>query len=135
MAGSNKLRITGWVLSVLLALFLIGGSATPKFVDWEGKEEMFQKLGFTTEVMTKIGVVEALLAILLVIPRTGFLAAILLTGYLGGATVTHVRVGEPFFFPIIMGVVIWLAVAFRKPEIFTLAMGGSLPSAAPQVTE
>ena len=124
---TNKLRVTGWILSGLLAAFLIFASAMGKFLDWEGKEEMFAKLGYTTEVMTKIGVVEVIVAVLFLIPHTGFIGAILLTAYLGGATATHVRVGDPFLMPIIMGVLIWIAYGLRRPEVFRLACGA--PSA------
>ena len=68
MSGSKKLRITGWVLSVLIALFLIGASAMGKFTQWEGKGEMFAKMGWTEDVMFKIGVVEVAIAILFLIP-------------------------------------------------------------------
>lgn len=122
---SNKLQITGWVLSGLLSAFLIFASASGKFTDWEGKAEMFEKLGYSIEVMTKIGVVEVIAAVLFLIPRTGFLGAILLTGYLGGATATHVRVGDPFFMPIIMGVIVWIAYGLRRPEVFSLAFGSA----------
>ena len=39
--------------------------------------------------------------------------AILLTGYLGGATATHVRIGEPFFFPVVFGVLLWASLYVR----------------------
>lgn len=115
----------GWVLTALLALFLIGASGVPKFIDFEGKAEMFGKLGITLEMGKVLGVLEIVLAVLFVIPRTGFLGAILLTGYLGGATWTHVRVGEPFWFPIAMGVLVWIALGLRQPEVFTMALGNS----------
>ncbi len=121
--NSKKLRITGWVLSVLISAFLIFASASGKFFDWEGKEEMLQHLGFTEELLTQIGVLEVVIALVFLIPRTGFLGAILLTAYLGGATVTHVRVAEPFYMPIIIGVVVWAAYGFRRPEVFQLAIG------------
>lgn len=121
--GSQKLKITGWVLSVLIALFLIGASATGKFTQWEGKSEMFAKMGWTEDVMFKIGIVEVAIAVLFLIPRTSFVAAILLAAYLGGATATHVRVGDPFFFPIIIGVLAWIALGLRRPEVFRLAFG------------
>lgn len=121
MNGSKKLRIFGWVLSVLIALFLIGISASGKFTQWEGKAEMFAKMGWTEEVMVKIGIVEVAIAILFLIPRTSFVAAILLAAYMGGATATHVRVGEPFFFPIMIGVLVWVALGLREPDVFRLA--------------
>ena len=126
MSGSKQQRIIGWVLSGLLALFLAGPSAAGKFVEWEGKTQMFEKMGFTTDLMMQIGVLEIIIALLFVIPRTGFLGAILLTGYLGGATLTHLRVGEPFVFPVILGVIMWVGLGLRQPEIFSLALGKSL---------
>ena len=122
---TSKSKLTGWVLSILLAAFLIGVSATGKFTEWEGKAQMFEKMGFSTDLMFRIGVLEVLTTILFVIPRTGFLGAILLTGYLGGATVTHLRVGDPFFFPVIIGIVMWVALGLRRPEVFSLASGSS----------
>ena len=110
-------------MSVLISLFLIGASATGKFTQWEGKSEMFAKMGWTEDVMVKIGILEVAIAVLFLIPRTSFVAAILLAAYLGGATATHVRVGDPFFFPIIIGVLVWVALGLRQPEVFRLAFG------------
>lgn len=73
--------------------------------------------------MFSIGVVEVALALLILIPRTTFLGALLLTAYLGGATATHVRVGDPFFFPIGIGIFLWIAIALRIPAILPLALG------------
>ena len=121
----SKSKIAGWVLSILLALFLIGASASGKFTEWEGKAQMFEKMGFTNDVMYKIGILEVIISILFVIPQTGFIGAILLTGYLGGATVTHVRVGDPFVVPVVMGVIMWIALGLRQPAIFCLARCGT----------
>lgn len=120
-------RRVGWGLSLLLVVFLIGVSAVGKFTEWEGKEAMFAKFGYTTDLMARIGVVEVVLALLLLVPRAGFLAAVLLTGYLGGATATHVRVGDPFYMPPVIGVLVWVAVGLRTPGVFRLAAG--LPAA------
>ena len=54
--------------------------------------------------------------ILYAIPQTAVLGAILLTGYLGGAVATHVRAGEPWFFPVIFGVLVWLGLFLRDPR-------------------
>jgi hypothetical protein len=118
----KKTQIAGWVLSFLVAAFLIFASALPKFIEWEGKEKLFSEIGYSTETMVKIGIVEAAVAILFLIPRTAFLGAVLLTGYLGGATATHVRVEDAFFFPIVIGVVVWVALGLRKPEVFALML-------------
>lgn len=128
---SKKMRITGWVISVLVFLMLAVVSASGKFVEWEGKTEMFEKMGFSTELMMRIGVLEVILAVLFLVPRASFLAAVLLTGYLGGAVVTHLRVGEPFFFPILVGIVMWTGRGLRRPEVFALAWGtGHSPRSA-----
>jgi hypothetical protein len=119
---SNKKAIAGWVLSVLLSAFLIVASATPKFIEWEGKKEMMEKLGWTTETIFKIGFVEAGLAILVLIPRVAFIATVLLTAYLGGAVATHVRINEATFaFPIVVGILAWVALGLRDPRIFSTA--------------
>jgi hypothetical protein len=54
------------------------------------------------------------------LPRTSILGAILLTGYLGGATATHVRVGQPFVFPIVFGVLVWLGLWLRDARLRAL---------------
>lgn len=119
-------RIIGWVLSGLIAAFLILGSAMPKLflADSPDMTERLAEMGFNADVMKKIGIVEVLVAVLFVIPRTGFLGAILVTGYLGGAIATHVRVQDiKFIMPIVMGVLVWVALGLRQPGVFRLAAG------------
>lgn len=124
--SSSKKKIAGWVISGLVAALLIGPSAIGgKFLAWEGKEEMFGKMGFTIDLMKKIGVLEVVIAGLYLIPRTSFVASILLVGYLGGAVVTHLRVGEPFFVPVIVGVLVWVGLGLRTPGVFSLAAGNT----------
>lgn len=119
-------RITGWVLSILAGLFLIVVSGVPKFLD-VGKipdmANMMTKLQIPLNLLTTLGVLEIAVAVLYLIPRTAFLGAILTTGYLGGALWTHLRVGDVWFFPIIIGVLMWLGLALRQPEIFRLLLG------------
>ena len=131
MSGSKKQKIAGWIISGLVAAMLMGPSAMGKFTEWEGKAAMFEKMGFSTELMFKIGILEVTIAVLYLIPQTAFIGAILLTGYLGGAIVTHLRVGEPFIFPGIFGVVLWVALGLRQPDVFKLAMGKSTVSEPP----
>ncbi len=121
-------RIAGWILSILIAALLIGPSGMGKLVEWEGKEAAFAKLGFTVDVMARIGYVEIAIAVLFLIPQTAFVGAILVTAYLGGATSAHVRIGEPFFFPIVIGVLVWVSLGLRNPLIFSLACPCCFPS-------
>ena len=118
----SKTRLFGWVLSVLISAFLVLGSASGKFTDWEGKEEMFSHLGWSSDTMIWIGVLEVAIALLFLVPRLSFYGAILLTAYLGGATATHVRVGDPYFMPVVMGVIAWLALSLREPQVFRIAL-------------
>lgn len=70
-------------------------------------------MGWSPGVMFKLGFVEIACAILYLIPRTPVIGAILLTAYLGDAVATHVRVGEPFWMPILVGVFVWLGLWLR----------------------
>lgn len=57
--STSKSQIAGWVLSSLLCLMLCGPSAMSKFFDWEGKAKEFERIGFTTDLMFNIGILEA----------------------------------------------------------------------------
>jgi hypothetical protein len=121
-------RITGWILTGLVGLFMIGASGVPKIFDFPGKNEMMDKMGMPLSLLPAIAVLEIAVAVIYLIPRTAFLGAILLTGYLGGAVFTHLRIGEPWYFPIIIGVLAWLGLALRQPTIFHLAKNGTTRS-------
>lgn len=116
-------RIVGWMLTVLVGLFLIGASGVPKFFDFPGKADMMAKLQIPLNLLPTVGVIEISVAVLYLIPRTSFLGAILTTGYLGGALWTHLRVNDSWFFPIIVGVLLWIGLALRRPIIFRLVLG------------
>jgi len=77
-------------------------------------------LGYTESTMTPIGVTEILSTILYAIPQTSVLGAVLLTGYLGGAVATHVRIGEPFVAPLVLGILVWVGLFLRDPRIRAL---------------
>ena len=80
----------------------------------------FAHYGYLDGAMLRITVVEIACAIVYAIPRTSILGAILMTGYLGGATATHVRVGEPFFLPVIVGIVVWAGLFCRDARVRAL---------------
>ena len=82
--------------------------------------EGFVRLGYPESLTLGIGIVELACAVVYVIPQTSVLGAILLTGYLGGATATHVRIGEPFFMPIVLGVLIWGGLFLREDRLRAL---------------
>ncbi len=128
MRATRPMAITGWIFTGLVVAFLLGPSAVGKFVDFPGKQEMFDHIGFSIATIKAIGVLEIIVALLYLIPRTSFLGAILLAGYLGGAAVAHVRIGEPFFIPIVLGVLAWVGLALRNPILFRLLIGKPVSS-------
>jgi len=114
--GSKKLVWIGWVLSVLPVLLMVF-SAVVKLMKSAPVVEGFQKLGFPDNSIVPIGITELLCAVIYIIPQTSVLGAILLTGYLGGATVTQLRAGESIIAPILVGVVAWLGLFLRDPRL------------------
>lgn len=130
---SKTQLIIGRILTALVGLFMIGASGIPKFIDFPGKAEMMDKLQIPTQLLPTLGVIEIAVTVLFLVPRTAFLGAILTTGYLGGALWSHLRVGEPWFFPIIIGVLMWVALGLRRPVIFNLALGQSIEPKSPSV--
>lgn len=113
-------RRIGLVLTVLPALLLLF-SASMKFSgDPEMVKQFVEHLGFPADVIIPLGVVELVATVLYLVPTTAVLGAILLTGYLGGATAAHLRVGDPFMSPVILGVVLWGGLFLRDPRVRAL---------------
>lgn len=83
--------------------------------------EAFTQLGYNPSVALPLGIVELICLVLYVVPRTSVLGAILLTGYLGGAVATHVRVGDPLFshilFPVYVGIFVWGGLFLRNQKL------------------
>lgn len=117
---SKAARWTGWVLTVLVA-GLLTFSAVMKFIQPPEVREGFEHLGIPIELAAAIGVVEIIVAMTYLIPQTALLGAILVAAYLGGATMTHLRVGDPWFMPPIVGVVAWSALYLRDRRLRALA--------------
>ena len=109
----------GWVLSAIAALPLLLGAvmsiARPPMV-----VEGTIKSGYPESVILPLGITNLLCTLLYLFPRTAVLGAILLTGYLGGAVATHVRVGEPFIIPVAVGVLLGLGLFLRDPRLRAL---------------
>jgi hypothetical protein len=77
-------------------------------------------LGLPETLMLPLGVLELFCVVVYLVPRTSVLGAILLAGYMGGAILTHLRVGEPVYAEIIIGMVIWLGLWLREPRLRAL---------------
>ncbi len=118
-ATSSVLMWTGRVLSVLVSLAMLM-SAIMKFVKPAGFLDELAKLGWDETVITNIGIVEILCVVLYLIPQTAILGAILLTGYLGGAIATHVRIHDGFIPPVVLGVIVWAGLWCQCPRLRAL---------------
>jgi hypothetical protein len=107
---------TGRILSALPALFMLW-SGVIKLMNIAPVKESFIRLGYSDQVALGIGILEIACVLLYAIPRTAVLGAILLTGYLGGATATHVRIDDPYYFPIVLGVLFWVGLVLREDRL------------------
>ena len=100
---------TGRVLSGLFVLFMLGASIAPKFLMADMvSEQSMTPLGWPAKYLMLIGLIELACVILYVIPRTSLLGAVLMTGLLGGAIATNLRVENPLFSHTLFGV--WLGL-------------------------
>ena len=116
---SRKMLWTGRIMSALPALFLLLDGAM-KLVKPAPVVEATVRLGYPESVILGLGIVLIACTALYLIPRTSVLGAVLLTGYLGGATASHVRIGDPFYFPIVFGVLIWGGLYLRDDRLRAL---------------
>jgi hypothetical protein len=114
---SKKMLWAGRIISALPVLLMVFGGtfgllkpavAMPGFLHY----------GYPERFFLPICILEIVCAVAYAIPRTSVLGAILLTGYLGGATATHVRAGEPIFYaPVILGVLVWGGLYLREGRL------------------
>lgn len=105
-------------LPILMFLFsaFMKLSGNPQVMD-----QFVNRFGFPANTLVPIGILELLCALIYAIPRTSVLGAVLLTGYLGGAVVTHLRIGDPAFFsPFLVGLVVWLGIYMRERRLHAI---------------
>lgn len=110
------MTIAGWVLGALPCVLLLF-SATMKFVKPDGFAAGMEKMGVPLSHANGLGVLEICCTLLYLFPRTAVLGAILLTGYMGGAIQTHLRVGDSFVPQIFVGVLLWLGLYLRDARL------------------
>ena len=119
MATNKKMAWTGWVISVLASLLFLF-SAFMKFKGGPELDEGMAHLGLPMSLVVPLAILELTCVVVYLIPPTAVLGAVLLTGYLGGAICTHLRVGDPFIVHIILGGFIWLGIYLREDRLHRL---------------
>ncbi|PJZ45962.1 DoxX family protein [Leptospira brenneri] len=116
----------GWVLSGLVIAFLLF-DAWGKLAELEIVLKSMVELGIPVSLSVTIGTILLVITILYAIPQTSALGALLLTGYLGGAAVIHLRVGNPLWshtlFSVYVGILLWVGLALRNSKVKDLFWG------------
>jgi len=114
------MKRTGWILTALLLLFLLPASVAPKLMGAQAAVDSLTAIGWPTRYLTLLGVVELVLLLLFVWPRTALPGAVLFTALLGGAVASHLRAGSPLashtLFGVYVGVVLWLSLLLRDAK-------------------
>jgi len=119
---SRSARRLGRLLSGLVILFMLFDGAV-KLVPWPIVTESMEKIGYgSSETLARsLGVISLVCTMLYAIPPTSFVGAILLTGYLGGAMASHLRIGSPLFthilFGFYLGLMVWGGLWLRDPDL------------------
>ena len=116
----KKRLVAGYVLTVLVALFLTFDTVI-KVLKLAPAVQGTTKLGYPASAVLWIGLIELVCLTLYLVPRTSVLGALLLTGYLGGAIATHVRLGSPLLshtlFPIYVALLLWGGLYLRETRL------------------
>lgn len=119
-AAVSKGRIwTGRIISGLMVAFMLF-DAVGKFAKPAPVVDAFARTGWPIQLASTIGIILVVCTVLYVIPQTSLLGAVLLTGYLGGAVATNLRLQNPLFtntlFPVYFGVLVWIGLWLREPR-------------------
>jgi hypothetical protein len=114
--NTNKSKLWGVILSGFVTMALVG-SAGAKMAHVPKMYDGLIHAGIPAAAILPIALLELICLALFLIPRTTVLGALLLTGYFGGATLTHIIGGETIVPPLFIGLVIWIGAWFRVPEL------------------
>lgn len=127
-ATPSRVR-AGTIMAALAILFLLFDGAA-RMAHFGPYVEGTVRAGFAAQDGVWIGLLLVLSTLLYAVPRTAFVGAILLTAYLGAATATNLRVGDPFIFPVIFGVWVWAALYLRDARVAAIVGPGRVPAGA-----
>lgn len=121
METSDIMLWTGRALTTLFALFMLGASIFPKLTGMPVAEETLAALGWPAGYALMIGMIELACVVLYLVPSTSLLGAVLMTGLLGGAMATQIRVASPLFshvlFSLYLGAFMWGGLWLRLPAV------------------
>jgi hypothetical protein len=92
-------------------------SAVMKLLGGAGLEQGMAHLGIPLSLAVPLAALEIACVVVYLVPATAVVGAILLTGYIGGAVCTHLRVGDPFFVQVALGVLAWLGLYLRESRL------------------
>ena len=124
MLKASPMVWTGRVLTGLFALFMLGASVAPKLTGMPVAAQTLVSLGWKPDYVLMIGIMELAFLALYLFPRTSLLGAVLMTGLLGGAMATQVRVENPLFshvlFSLYLGLFMWGGLWLRDPALRAL---------------
>lgn len=113
-------RIAGIVFTSVAALFLSFDTVL-KVLRLHVAVEGTTSLGYPAETVVWIGGLQMICLVLYLVPQTAVLGAVLMTGYLGGAVATHVRIGSPLLthtlFPVYVALFLWAGLYLREPRL------------------
>ena len=113
----------GRIVTALPVLFLAFDTGI-KFTHVDAVAQSMNQLGYAPGAAPLIGILELVCLAIYLVPNTAVLGAVLLTGYLGGAIASHVRVGNPLFshelFPTYIAGLLWLGLYLREPRLRAL---------------
>jgi hypothetical protein len=112
-----KLVVVGHVLSGLLLLLFTASAGVKLFGPVDPR---LATVGIPENLLIPLGILELLCVITYLVPATSVLGAVLFTGYLGGAILTHLRVGQSISVQVILGILIWAGLYLREPRLWQL---------------
>jgi hypothetical protein len=117
---SKKMIWAGLVVSAIPVLMMVF-SAVLKFLRPPQVVQGMERFGYPASMLFLLGALEFLSCVVYLIPRTAILGAILMTGYLGGATASNVRIGDPsYIMTVVLGVMVWGGLFLREPRVRAL---------------
>lgn len=118
------MRIAGWAMTGVFALFMLGASIAPKLAGLDVADQTMRQLGWPDGYVMMIGLIELACVLLYLFRPTSVLGAVLMMGLLGGAMATQIRAGSPLFshilFSVYLGLFMWGGLWLRDPALRAL---------------